>query len=236
MANELTTTGGGLSVVSRISEFQQVAKLFQASGMFSDAKSEAQCFVKIMAGAELGIPPFTAMNAFHVIQGKPVMSANTIAARDFYENGKKVYTETWDTQRAQKAGGKKTGKGKGKGAAQVEPIEPPVLSVRLVREVAPTAQGDPEIVLWISAKRQRNAYQVDALLYTAGDANRKIGPYQVVKTETLKRASVDAAQHTIQAWVSEAESRGFIRRERGAKVELGWDALGGPLEQSDPQQ
>jgi len=125
MANELTTTGGGLSVVSRISEFQQVAKLFQASGMFSDAKSEAQCFVKIMAGAELGIPPFTAMNAFHVIQGKPVMSANTIAARlkasgrynyvitektaarcsiDFYENGKKVYTETWDTQRAQKAG------------------------------------------------------------------------------------------------------------------------------------
>jgi hypothetical protein len=26
--------------------------------------------------------------------------------------------------------------------------------------------------------------------------------------------------------VAEAEARGFIRRERGAKVELGWDALG----------
>jgi hypothetical protein len=132
--------------------------------------------------------------------------------------------------------GKKGSKGKGKGQEASEPTEPPVLSVRLVREVAPTAQGDPEIVLWISAKRQRNAYQVDALLYTAGDANRKIGPYQVVKTETLKRASVDAAQHTIQAWVSEAEARGFIRRERGAKVELGWDALGGPLSEQPEQQ
>ena len=127
MSNELTTTNNhnSLSLISRINEFQTVAKLFADSGMFSDAKGAAQCFVKIMAGAELGLPPFTAMNAFHVIQGKPTMAANTIAARlkasgkynyrivektgercivDFYEAGEKVHTETWDTKRAIKAG------------------------------------------------------------------------------------------------------------------------------------
>ena len=125
MSNELmTTSAGGLSLISRIAEFQTVAKLFADSGMFSDARGAAQCFVKIMAGAELGLPPFTAMNAFHVIQGKPTMAANTIAARlkasgkynyrivektnercviDFYEAGEKVHTEVWDTKRAIKA-------------------------------------------------------------------------------------------------------------------------------------
>jgi hypothetical protein len=125
MSNELMTMNSGLNVMSRIGEFQQVAKLFAESGMFQDAKGAAQCFVKIMAGAELGIPPFTAMSAFHVIQGKPVMAANTIAARlkasgkydyriteknadrctiDFFQASQKVYTETWDVKRAAKAG------------------------------------------------------------------------------------------------------------------------------------
>jgi hypothetical protein len=126
MTTELTTTSsGGMSVMNRLDEFQKAAKLFYESGMFSDTKSAAQCFVKIMAGAELGIPPFTAMNAFHVIQGKPVMTANTIAARlkssgkynyritektgercaiDFYEGKDKVHTEVWDAKRAQRAG------------------------------------------------------------------------------------------------------------------------------------
>ena len=125
MSNELmTTNAGGLSLISRINEFQTVAKLFAESGMFSDARGQAQCFVKIMAGAELGLPPFTSMNAFHVIQGKPTMAANTIAARlkasgkynyriveksatkctiDFFEDGEKVHTETWDTDRAKRA-------------------------------------------------------------------------------------------------------------------------------------
>lgn len=117
-------------------------------------------------------------------------------------------------------------KGKGKGSAQVEPIEPPVLSVRLVREQREgEAQGN-EIALWISARKLRNAYLVEALLYPEGDANRKQSRSQVVKTETLKHATVGAAALAVQRWTAEAETRGFIRRERGAKVELGWDALG----------
>lgn len=125
MTQALTTTNGnGMSVMSRIEEFQKVAKIFAESGMFNDARGQAQCFVKILAGAELGLPPFTAMNAFHVIQGKVTMAASTIAARlkssgkydykivektgercviDFYANGEKVWQEVWDTKRAIKA-------------------------------------------------------------------------------------------------------------------------------------
>ena len=126
MTQALTTTNGngGMGVMSRIEEFQKVAKIFAESGMFTDARGQAQCFVKILAGAELGLPPFTSMNAFHVIQGKVTMAASTIAARlkssgkydykivektgercviDFYAGGEKVWQEIWDTKRAIKA-------------------------------------------------------------------------------------------------------------------------------------
>lgn len=117
-------TNTSLSIIQKIDEFQQVSKMFAESGLFSDTKTAAQCFVKVMAGAEMGLPPFTAMNAFHIIQGKVTLAANTIAARikassrynyrivektaarctiEFYENGKVSHTETWDTARASKA-------------------------------------------------------------------------------------------------------------------------------------
>lgn len=125
MSNELIpAVSGSLSLISRINEFQTVAKLFAESGMFSDARGQAQCFVKIVAGAELGLPPFTSMNAFHVIQGKVTMAAMTIAARlrssgrydyrivektgerceiEFFKDGQKTWTEVWDVKRAAKA-------------------------------------------------------------------------------------------------------------------------------------
>lgn len=128
MGNQLTTTSNGaMSLIAHAGEFNSIAKTFAESGLFTDVKGQAQCFVKIMAGAEMGIPPFTAMNSFHIISGKTTMTANAIAARvkaskrydyritektnarcaiDFYENGEKVHTEVWDTQRARAAGTK----------------------------------------------------------------------------------------------------------------------------------
>lgn len=61
-------------------EMMTLAQTFAASGMFTGTTSAAQCVVKIMAGREMGIGPFAAMQGFHVIQGRPVMSANLIAA------------------------------------------------------------------------------------------------------------------------------------------------------------
>lgn len=114
-----------ISVISNFENIQSISKVFADSGMFTDVKGAAQVAVKIMAGAELGLPPFTSMQAFHIIQGKPAMSANSIAARiktnqrynyrvivstsdkceiAFFERDQQVHVETWTRERAAKAG------------------------------------------------------------------------------------------------------------------------------------
>lgn len=114
-----------MNLIEKVAEFQTIAKLFAESGMFPDTKAAAQVFVKIMAGAELGLPPFTAMNAFHIINGKVTLAAGTIAARikgsgrynyrvvektatrctiEFLERGQRIHVETWDANRAKTAG------------------------------------------------------------------------------------------------------------------------------------
>lgn len=50
------------------------------SGFFKDAQSASQAFAKVLAGAELGLAPFAAMTAFHIIEGKPAPAANTYAS------------------------------------------------------------------------------------------------------------------------------------------------------------
>jgi len=54
--------------------------MFVDSGMFTDAKSVAQAFVKIQAGQEIGLAPFAAMSGINVIMGKPTFGASVIAS------------------------------------------------------------------------------------------------------------------------------------------------------------
>jgi hypothetical protein len=63
-----------------IEAISKYGEVFKASGMFPDIKSTAQAVVKIQAGAELGLPPFQAMKAVHIIQGNCTLAGNTIAA------------------------------------------------------------------------------------------------------------------------------------------------------------
>lgn len=58
---------------------QRVSLALFKSNYFQDVRSEAQAIAKVMAGAELGLPPFAAMAGIHIIQGKPVLGANVIA-------------------------------------------------------------------------------------------------------------------------------------------------------------
>ena len=104
---------------------QRTAQAMVASGYFSDAKDIAQAVVKVMAGAELGLPPFASMTGIHVIKGKPTLGANLIASLikssgrynyrvtehtddickiAFYENGEKVGESVFSSQDAQRAG------------------------------------------------------------------------------------------------------------------------------------
>lgn len=57
-----------------------IAKHFAASGYFRDASQMSQAVVKIVAGEELGYGPMTAMSGIHIIEGKPSLSANLLAA------------------------------------------------------------------------------------------------------------------------------------------------------------
>ena len=67
-----------------LEELTGIARLLAASGYF-DAKGSsemaiAQVATKIMAGREMGLGPFAAVQGIHVIQGRPALSANLIAA------------------------------------------------------------------------------------------------------------------------------------------------------------
>jgi len=72
-------TENALAVYNQFSQLQSAAVALYESGYFVDAKSKAQAIVKVMAGAELGLPPFAAMTGIHIIQGKPALGANVIA-------------------------------------------------------------------------------------------------------------------------------------------------------------
>ena len=104
-----------------------IGKQFFDSGMFADIKSAGQAVVKIMAGAEIGIPPFAAMSGIHIIQGKPTIGAGLIASSvkgggkydykvieqtdkncsiDFYQGKEKLGNSSFSLEDAKKAGTK----------------------------------------------------------------------------------------------------------------------------------
>lgn len=72
-------TTNALSIYNQFDQIQRAAIALFKSGYFKDATSEAQAIVKVMAGAEIGIPPFASMSGIHIILGKPVLGANVIA-------------------------------------------------------------------------------------------------------------------------------------------------------------
>ncbi len=63
-----------------LDEVGKIGRVFAQSGYFKDARDAAQCVTKILAGRELGIGPFQSVAQFHVVEGKPVMSAGLVAA------------------------------------------------------------------------------------------------------------------------------------------------------------
>jgi hypothetical protein len=58
----------------------EVAAQFQRSGLFPDLRSEAQAYVKVLAGQELGIGPMAAVSGLNVIKGRVTFSANLLAS------------------------------------------------------------------------------------------------------------------------------------------------------------
>lgn len=74
-----TARKAGMGLTLR--EMTWVGKVFYKSGMFTDTRDEAVAIVKIMAGQEIGLPPFEAMTGINLIKGRPTLAATTIAAK-----------------------------------------------------------------------------------------------------------------------------------------------------------
>lgn len=108
-------------IVRTMDDAERAAKAMSASGFFADSKSAAQAVVKILAGSELGFGPFASMTGVHIIQNRPTLAANLIAAAvkrsgkynyrviehtdkicsiDFYEGADRVGNSTYTWQEA----------------------------------------------------------------------------------------------------------------------------------------
>jgi hypothetical protein len=57
-----------------------LGKVLAESGYFQDAQSAAQAAVKVLAGQELGLGPVASMTGVHIIQGKPSVGSQLLAA------------------------------------------------------------------------------------------------------------------------------------------------------------
>ena len=125
MANDLA-----LHSELNLDDLQRTASMLVASGYFTGRNDErntaiAQIATKIMAGRELGYGPFASVQGIHVIQGKPQLSANLMAAAvkahprynykvrkmdadavsiEFFENGESIGTSTFTLEDAKRAG------------------------------------------------------------------------------------------------------------------------------------
>ena len=110
-----------------VNDIMNMSKMFVDSGMFTDAKSVAQAFVKIQAGQEIGLAPFAAMSGINVIMGKPTFGAGVIASSvkgsgkydfkviemsekicsiDYFEGKEKIGNSTFTIDDAKKQGTK----------------------------------------------------------------------------------------------------------------------------------
>lgn len=75
-----------------------IAEHFFNSGLFTDTKSKSQIFVKILAGQEMGLTPFVAMQSIDIVMGKvfikPYLMASLINKSKEYRYSIKVSTDT----------------------------------------------------------------------------------------------------------------------------------------------
>ena len=76
MTEALATRNGTQS----LEQIMSLGDVFVASGYFKDARQQAQAVVKIMYGQELGLSPIVSMMGLHIVEGKPELSSNIMAA------------------------------------------------------------------------------------------------------------------------------------------------------------
>lgn len=77
--NDLVPNNSAMPIAD-FREMMEMGEVFSKSCYFADAKSAAQAVVKIMAGREMGFGPVASMTGVHIIEGKPSLGSNLMAA------------------------------------------------------------------------------------------------------------------------------------------------------------
>lgn len=116
---------GGL--IHSMADVERAATAMARSGYFQDAKDAAQAIVKILAGQEMGFGPFASMTGVYIVQGRPAIGANLMAAAvkhsrrydyrvtemsdkrcaiTFFQDGKPIGDSEFTLEDARKAGTK----------------------------------------------------------------------------------------------------------------------------------
>jgi hypothetical protein len=112
-------------VVQQNLDVMTLADVLVKSGFFTDTRQQAQAVVKVLAGQELGFGPIASMTSIHIVKGRPVLSANLMAALvkrhprygyrvaehtsevctiAFFEDGEQIGTSQFTTKDATAAG------------------------------------------------------------------------------------------------------------------------------------
>lgn len=80
MSDKSLTIRTQAQVVRSMDDVERAAAAMSKSGYFQDAREAAQSVVKILAGQEMGFGPFASMTGIYIIQGRPSIGANLMAA------------------------------------------------------------------------------------------------------------------------------------------------------------
>ena len=76
--NSLQVQNDSMYSKEKFEIIQRMGNLMSQSQMFPK-DNNISCAVKIMAGAELGLPPFASITGIHIVQGRPTLGSNLIA-------------------------------------------------------------------------------------------------------------------------------------------------------------
>lgn len=80
-SKELAVTPANNYLGMELADIKNVAQVMFASGIFKDLRDTNMAFAKILAGQEMGITPFAALQEITFINGKPSLSATSKAAK-----------------------------------------------------------------------------------------------------------------------------------------------------------
>lgn len=62
-----------------LQECRSIGDVLAKSGFFADSRRDCQAVAKVLAGRELGLPPFASMTGIYLVKGRLTLSANAMA-------------------------------------------------------------------------------------------------------------------------------------------------------------